>query len=239
MSYLLVTDLDNTLVGDNASLQQFNQLTRELRNRGVLKLAYATGRSLESFGELKKSQPFLDMPDALISSVGTEIYLNGTQRVPNWPHISNWDVIGLQSLLAHIPALKIQPPTGQRQFKLGYFLEENPEILQMVKAALAEHPVEVVYGPDIYLDILPKGAHKGGSATFLSGVLGIDAKNIIACGDSGNDISMLEMHKGIVVGNAQTELLNWLDTAKSTTTYVAKNHYASGVIEGLRHYGVI
>lgn len=235
---LLATDLDDTLVGNNASLQQFNQIVSKLRSQQKVKLVYVTGRSPESFRELQAREP-LPEPDALVAAVGTEIYLGDEQRILNWPQVSNWDIQKIKSLLAHIPALELQPTHGQRQYKVGYFLENNKQALHLVEEALKDYPVEIVYCQGIYLDILPKGSHKGGSIRFLSKLWNIDARNIITCGDSGNDISMLEGNKAVIVGNAKKELLEWAASSRLTNTYMAHNKYASGIIEGLTHYKVI
>lgn len=61
--------------------------------------------------------------------------------------------------------------------------------------------------------------------------------NVIAAGDSGNDIDMFrDPIKGIIVGNRSEELADY-QTTKSI--YVAKNAASSGILEGLKHYKVI
>lgn len=235
---LLATDLDDTLVGDRASLQQFNQLVSELRNQQKLKLVYVTGRSPESFNELRMREPLLD-PDALVAAVGTEIYIGSEQKMPDWPQANNWNVQKIKSLLAHIPALELQPAYGQRPHKIGYFLKNNDEVFRLVKDTLKEWPVDIVYCQGIYLDILPKDSHKGGAIRHLSRQWHIDTGNIIACGDSGNDISMLEANRAIIVRNAKSELLKWVTASKPANMYMARGSYANGIIEGLRHYQII
>lgn len=45
-SFLLATDLDNTLVGNDAALTNLNQQLAQKRERGEIKIVYITGRSL-------------------------------------------------------------------------------------------------------------------------------------------------------------------------------------------------
>ena len=57
--------------------------------------------------------------------------------------------------------------------------------------------------------------------------------------DSGNDRDMLTGNTaGIVVGNFDPELES-LKRSRSQRIYFAKAHCAGGIIEGLRHYGLI
>ncbi len=46
---------------------------------------------------------------------------------------------------------------------------------------------------------------------FLQKQWGFDLKQTVACGDSGNDLALFSVgeERGIIVGNAQPELLQW------------------------------
>jgi len=80
VKFLLVTDLDNTLTGDNEATLILNQRLANLR--GGFYLVYATGRSLASFGQLQQEfaaatgEQLLE-PDYLVTGVGSEIYHQG------------------------------------------------------------------------------------------------------------------------------------------------------------------
>ncbi|MCY7278450.1 MAG: HAD family hydrolase, partial [Phormidesmis sp. CAN_BIN44] len=50
--FLLVTDLDNTLVGDDRALDILNQRLTQCRQVNGVKLVYSTGRSLTSYQQL-------------------------------------------------------------------------------------------------------------------------------------------------------------------------------------------
>ena len=70
MKFLLVTDLDNTLVGDDEATQVLNQRLQSKRSQ--ICLVYATGRSYASTCELIAQKQLLE-PDYLIAGVGSEI----------------------------------------------------------------------------------------------------------------------------------------------------------------------
>jgi sucrose-6-phosphatase len=230
---LLATDLDDTLIGDDTSFRHLNNYLLELISAGHLKLAYVTGRSLHKFILLEKEKRLLS-PDALVTAVGTEIYLN-EQLVPVWPHVKMWDKQEIISRLIHIHKLVSQPDSEQRPYKVSYFLD-NVSVLEEVKRVLLDLNVDILYSHNLYLDILPKNINKGAALKFLAALWNIPKDNIIACGDSANDIDMFSVGNAIIVGNAHKELIEWADKNKSDRIYIAKAKFASGMLEGLQHY---
>jgi sucrose-6F-phosphate phosphohydrolase len=90
------------------------------------------------------------------------------------------------------------------------------------------------------LDLLPQNSTKGLAVQFLRRKWDIAASETIVCGDSGNDISMfIGAEKGIIVGNAKPELLQWYEENKNETLYLAQSSYAAGIIEGLKHFNYL
>jgi len=86
--FLFVTDLDNTLVGDDSALIELNHQLANHREKYSSKIVYATGRSLYLYRLLAEAKSLLP-PDALITSVGTEMYFdrNQEQSDPEWSRI--------------------------------------------------------------------------------------------------------------------------------------------------------
>ena len=81
-AFLFVTDLDHTLVGDDDALKQLNQKLSQHRQEYATKIVYATGRSRVSYRQLKAKKQLLKT-DALIASVGTELYQDDGNDVPD------------------------------------------------------------------------------------------------------------------------------------------------------------
>jgi hypothetical protein len=50
---------------------------------------------------------------------------------------------------------------------------------------------------------------------------------------------MLEDNKSIIVGNAKTELMEWVARFKPAHAYMAKSSFAGGIIEGLKYYKIL
>jgi hypothetical protein len=74
-SILLVSDLDDTLVGDDEGLSAFAAWWQTHGVPAGGRMVYNTGRALDSFERLlKEQQGRLLVPDVLICSVGTKIY---------------------------------------------------------------------------------------------------------------------------------------------------------------------
>ncbi|MEP7205188.1 MAG: HAD-IIB family hydrolase [Candidatus Saccharibacteria bacterium] len=234
---LLATDLDKTLLGDRDGLSRLNQMLMRLRANHSLKLVYVTARSIESYNELIQNESLL-VPDGLITSVGTEIYTDLTsQKLSGWPNPAGWDVDFANGQIAALPGVTKQPAAEQRDYKISYYLEAGFPAASQVRQLLGNN-YEVIYSGVKYLDVLPLGVHKGSALRHLSAVWGIDNRNVIACGDSANDISMIDGNKAIIVGNAKQELLEWLGSSDQPESYRATGHYAEAIIEGLNHFGI-
>lgn len=245
--FLFVTDLDNTLVGDDDALEVLNRHLSQHRQAHGTKIVYSTGRSLTSYRQLKAEKSLLD-PDALVTSVGTEIYhSNDDTPDPAWANTLSqaWDRDLVVASTSHFSDLVPQPQPEQRPFKVSYFLTEEAavEVLPQLKTVLKERGLDVklIYSGGKDLDILPRHGDKGLAMQFLRRQLGIDAKQTVVCGDSGNDIALFAVgeERGIIVGNAQPELRRWHDANASEALYLAKSSCAGGILEGLNHFGFL
>lgn len=247
-AFLFVTDLDNTLVGDDDALSALNQKLHQHRQEYGTKLVYATGRSRQLYHELKTEKQLLN-PDALIAAVGTEIYDDDGQDTPDpaWSEklSQGWDRELTVATAAHYADLVPQPDTEQRPFKISYFLSEDAavEVLPRLKSQLAERGLDVklIYSGSQDLDILPRHADKGLAVQFLQQKWGIDSSKTAVCGDSGNDIALFSVGeaRGIIVGNARPELLKWYKENPADYRYLAQAYCAGGILEGLHHFSFL
>jgi sucrose-6-phosphatase len=245
--FLFVTDLDNTLVGDDAALKELNIKLDRHRQERASKIVYATGRSPTLYRQLSEEKQLLP-PDALIASVGTEIYLNGNESPdPQWHErlATKWDRDLVTSIAAHFADLELQPETEQRPFKISYYLSEEVavEVLPRLESLLKERDLDakLIYSGGQDLDILPRLSDKGLAVKFLQQCWDIDPTQTVVCGDSGNDISLFSVgeERGIIVGNARSELRLWHDINPAPSRYLANASYAQGIIEGLMYFGFI
>jgi len=260
--FLFVSDLDHTLVGNDLAMVKLLDDLQLHRSQHGTKIVYSTGRSLHLYQELQESQKRkqreLIRPDILVCAVGTEIYhCNSKEELvldQEWSkHLSyNWDRELVATTAANFPSLKPQPESEQRPFKVSYFVREEKAVqiaLELENLLVKEAKVEIQiicshsdhkeYNRN--LDILPSSANKGMAMTFVREKLAIDVEKTVACGDSGNDIALFDnrQEKGIIVGNAQRELLDWHHNNPNPNRYLAKTNFADGIAEGLRYFSLL
>ncbi len=247
-AFLFITDLDNTLVGDDAALELLNQKLSQHRQDYGTKIVYATGRSLSLYRQLTTEQPLLQ-PDALITAVGTEIYFNPNEDTfdSEWAQIlcQGWNREQAVATAAHFSDLVVQPESEQRPFKVSYYLTEQAavELLPRLESALKAKDLDIklVYSGSKDLDLLPRKGDKGLAVQYLRQKWGIDATQTVVCGDSGNDIALFSVgeERGIIVGNAQPELRKWYKENQTHYRYLARAECAGGILEGLYHLGFL
>ena len=247
VQFMFITDLDNTLVGDDVALARLNQRLSQHRNDHGTVLIYSTGRSLTLYNELRTEQELLD-PDYLVLSVGTVIYQHGShQPDPSWVEYlsTGWNREQVIAIASHFADLVPQPISEQTDFKVSYFLNgaAAPNVLPRLEKALTENQLDVqlIYSSDKDLDILPQQGNKGAAVAFLQQKLGMGGDRTVVCGDSGNDLSMFQQThaKGIIVGNAKPELRDWHATQTSKDIYLAQASCSGGILEGLHHFGFL
>lgn len=235
---ILVSDIDNTLVGQKGSLKE---LVAWLRGHaGTVAFGIATGRNLESALKALKTWR-VPLPNVLITSVGSEInYGPKLQPDLGWArHIRHlWRREALADVLAGVPGLVLQAHEKQREFKLSYNV--TPDVMPPLKSIyklLNEHHLHarLIYSHQEFLDVLPVRASKGHAIRYLAYRWGIPLRSFLVAGDSGNDEEMLVGDTlGVVVGNHSPEL----DVLRGIEQiYFARGHCASGILEGLDHYG--
>lgn len=84
-----------------------------------------------------------------------------------------------------------------------------------------------------FTDITAKGADKGEGISVLAAHLGLNPQFTMAFGDGGNDTSMIKAAAvGVAMGNA-------LESLKSVADYTTTSVDDDGVLNALRHYGVL
>lgn len=244
--FTLVTDLDNTLIGDNNSTLELNDYL--LPNRDRFYLIYATGRSFDSVAHLMGyfqllTHQSLLTPDYLISSVGTMIY-DRSYPDQQWNHhiSKDWNRSEIELITNGMAHLK--PQSQQNPWKLSFDLthDQPQEFIDQLKQLLASKKLlcNIIFSNNKYLDIIPHLANKGMAICWIHNQLDISNLPTLVCGDSGNDIGMYEHNFwGVVVGNAQSELAQWHKNHPSDRILQAKSNYASAILEGLKHFELI
>lgn len=234
---LLVCDVDDTLVGDDAALQEL--LRRLADSDRDIGFGVATGRHLESTLEVLRRNR-IPTPDVLITSVGAEIHYGADRSADAaWSHHLDyrWNPTRLREVMATFDGLTLQEDEHQRRHKISYYVEERiaPEREEIVRRLRNEGlHASVIHSHGQYLDLLPVHASKGKAVRYLAVRWGLPMERVVTVGDSGNDEEMLtgDAH-AIVVGNHSDEIAALRGRPR---IYFADGRYARGVLEGLERY---
>jgi sucrose-6-phosphatase len=244
-AFLIVTDLDSTLVGNNEYLAHFNRMFAEHRGIYGSRLVYATGRSLQLYQNLKSKVDLLS-PDMLITSVGSEIYTSDGKIDSNWTNYisQDWDVEKVKQIAGNYDNLESQLASEQGSCKVSFHLRpQYRHILEGLRQELPEENIkaQVIYSSNRDVDVLPERSGKGNALNYVREKLGMPRSRTVACGDSGNDIALFTDKDifGIIVGNARAELIEWYRKNQRPNLYLAASNSAEGILEGLREFGWI
>jgi sucrose-6-phosphatase len=245
--FLFVTDLDHTLVGNDKVLVELSEILTQHRQEYGTKIVYATGRSPVLYRELQAEKNLIE-PDALVCSVGTEIYFNNSDTPDaDWSDILSpgWNRDLVVSVAKSFPELALQPDSEQRPFKVSFFVEQEfaDKILPQIETKLQKYAlnIKLIYSSGIDLDIVPRSSDKGQAMQFLRQKWKFAAEQTVVCGDSGNDIALFAVgnERGIIVGNARPELLQWHTEYPADYRYLAQESCAGGILEGLQYFGFL
>lgn len=234
--WLLVSDVDDTLTGDQPALFRLCQALS--KNRSRVKFALNSSRPAGSVDKTVADYfPEGFAPDAIITGLGTEIRVDGAwlagwqDQFVDWPR---------EKIVAIVESMGFEPhaPEFQTPAKAS-FAVPGRDNAERVLAALKHEglPFQSIYSGTSDLDLIAPEAGKDAALRYLAKHFSIPPERTIAAGDSGNDLAMFQAAgRAIAVGNARVELL---ETMPRSTTYHAVASHAAGVFEGLVANGVL
>ncbi len=235
-TWLLVSDIDDTLTGDAGALENLWQVLRA--HRPGIRLALNSSRPWQSVDQtLVADFPAGFRADALITGLGTEIRVGSTWLESWQAQFLDWpdrDVRNLVTAMGYVPHADCFQTGGKASFTVPGKAHADRVLERLEKEGIA---FRYIFSGTRDLDILAPGAGKDAAMRHLADHLGIPLQRTIAAGDSGNDLALFEAAgKAIAVGNARAELLSAMPADR---TYRATAGHAAGVLEGLAAFGLV
>jgi len=240
---LFSTSLDGSLIGDPNATTAFAEAWSALPTRRRPLLCFNTGHlSDEVLARIAAGE--LPRPDYLIAAVGTEI-IEVASKHPIAAYEQriavNWDRNAVATLAASITGITPQPDSFQTPWKSSWYLPSaDADSIEAIRTRLAGQGLKasVVYSNSRDLDFIPAGTSKGRALAWLCAHLGVDPGEVLVAGDRGSDRSMFDLPgvRGILCDNAQPELVS---TTVGRDVHHSRFPFANGLIDGLRHYGVL
>lgn len=233
---IIITDLDNTLTGDDDALRELQEVLNQHENIGF---GISTGRRLDGAMNLIERLS-LPRPDLIETDSGTQLHYGPRLTADlSWRKQIGfaWEPQRVREVLDPLPGVNLQDDESQSEFKVSYQIDPEVSPSQRdIKKALREVGVraKVVLSLGMFLDIIPV---RGGSDLSIRHVLwkwGFSPENVLVAGDSGNDIGMLLGRSlGVVVANHGPEMEVLRDRPR---VYFAEGSHARGILEGIHYY---
>ncbi|WP_168566470.1 malto-oligosyltrehalose trehalohydrolase [Crateriforma spongiae] len=218
---LSVDEAERRLEASTEALRRFHQAIQPTPGQPRLRMAFLTGRHLESVGDAI-GQFDLPLPEWILCDVGSSIYhrqagdvagrspagdvvTDGFERLQAYDDelsriTGDIDADDLRRRLQAIDGIRLQEPEKQARFKLSFYADQH-ELEQRV-AAIREFldqqdlPFGIVHSVDPFngdglIDVMPRGVTKAHALHWWIQHFGIDSDQIAFAGDSGNDLAAL------------------------------------------------
>jgi sucrose-phosphate synthase len=236
MDRLIVTDVDDTLTGDDDALAKL--LERLDNTEAKVGFGIATGRTLDEAIELLADLD-VRVPDVLITAAGTQLHY-GRHLLPDrsWERQIRyrWDRDEVAEMVSVIPGLEAMPQ-ATTPYRLRYRLDaDRAPNLRDIQRHVRKKGLRVttILDHEVYLDVVPIRAAPGLAIRFFCFKWNLAAERLLVAGDSGNDWDMLSGDTlGVVVSNHTAELENLRGRSR---VYFAKRPHAWGILEGIDWY---
>jgi sucrose-phosphate synthase len=237
----IFTELDQSLLGDPAGLREFVEVIRMNRKRVIFGIA--TARRFDSaLAVMNKND--IPRPDVLISSLGTRIHYGRSLSEDAWwsSHVDhNWNRKRIVEVLENQPGISLQDKTRQDEFKISYHYDTAEGLaVDKVIALLHQHELtaNVIFSFGHYIDIIPSRASKGQALRYVALRLDIPLNQVLVAGGSGADEDMMKGNTlAVVVANRHREELSQL--VNHDQVYYSNQPYARGILDAMRHYGLL
>ncbi|WP_141434245.1 Cof-type HAD-IIB family hydrolase [Bacillus sp. 03113] len=236
---LIALDMDGTVLNEEQEISLENRKAiKEAIDQGV-HVVISTGRSLKT---LQKYLDTLELSSYLVTVNGSEIWddtgvLMERSIVQNdliqwmWElsklHETNFWAISTEQVWHN--ELPTDLSTSE-WLKFGFHIDDD-QVRETVKKQLVENGLlEISNSSPFNLEVNPLGINKAKGLEAVCKKLNLTMENVMAVGDSLNDIAMIrEAGLGVAMGNAQ-------DIVKETADDITASNVEDGVAKAIRKW---
>ncbi len=236
---LIALDMDGTLLNENGAISDENRQAIEDAQANGIHVVLSTGRSILTCGKYAKS---LNLTSYLVTVNGSEIWdCSGNLYERNVIHTDfihmMWE--WAETNKTHFWAVatdkvwRNQMPENifeHTWLKFGFDFADDSLRDTITKRLLSNQQLEVSNSSPTNIEVNAAGVNKAMALLHVCNRLGISMDDVIAMGDSLNDIKMIKAAGcGVAMGNAQNEVKNAAD-------WIAATNEENGVAKAIRHW---
>lgn len=214
---LIALDMDGTVLNQVQQISPENQRTIQLAIQAGIHVIFATGRGIQTV------QPFLEelkLTEPIVTVNGSEVW-----KAPGQLHRRILMDVGTIDRLHQI-ALQydswfwgyttegpknrdhwVQDLQPYEWLKFGFYIENRAYRESIIQEVKSWGTLEISNSDPNNIELNPLGVNKADGVQEVCKILGIDMSQVIAMGDSMNDVSMIRAAGlGVAMGNAQEEV---------------------------------
>lgn len=238
---LIALDMDGTLLNDDGIVSSYTKNVIEKALRQNIKVVLSTGRPLEMCASYADE---LELTSYIITSNGAEIWKDGSlferhtmdsrQMEKLW-NLGDENDFHMWMVAANELFVNRKRPENFYAYewlKIGYGnLDETAKDFLLTQ--LNEEPnIEVTNSSLSNIEINRAGVNKARAIQSICERIGISMEEVMACGDSLNDLKMLEqVGIGVAVENAQQLIIESAD-------YVTDTNNEDGVAKAIEKFAL-
>jgi len=236
---LIALDMDGTLLNNRNQISEANrQAIKEAQDKGV-HVVLSTGRSFSTSHEHADS---LELTSYLINVNGSEIWDENRQLVERnllKPEQIKWMLDLSKQYNTGYWAISTERNWRNEMpgdlhtlewMKFGFDIEDN-EARELIYKKLVENgEFELSNSTPTNIEVNLMGVSKARGLAVVCSRVGIQMENVMAVGDSLNDLAMItEAGLGVAMGNAQ-------DKVKQAADWVTSTNEEDGVAKAIRQW---
>ncbi|MEH6957137.1 Cof-type HAD-IIB family hydrolase [Neobacillus drentensis] len=236
---LVALDMDGTLLNNKGQISEANrQAIQAAKDQGVF-VVLSTGRSITTCREHADS---LELNSYLVTVNGSEIWDEKRELVER--NLVKSDLVewmwGLTQqhntkfwAISTVRNWHNEMPEDLHTFewmKFGFNIDDDATRALILNELQAKGEFELSNSTLKNIEVNPTGINKAKGLGIVCSRLGLDMKNVMAVGDSLNDLAMIKAAGlGVAMGNAQ-------DTVKESADWVTASNEEDGVAQAIRKW---